>query len=484
MKKLLFLAATAALALSSCSSEEEVATAGSQQAVQLEGYVGRTTRATHDLNEAKLKVDGFGVYAYEQGTQDIETYIASHIAPNFFMNEKVDYGNGTSWEYYGNKKYWPNGEGQMLSFFAYAPYDASITTAPGSNPRLILDTRYNGPALYYKISENLTEVTDLCWGADAGVTKAPVNKTKPSINERTQFNFKHALARYGFNIQVFNDELTDTEDNCNIPATPLNPGTTIKINSLKLVGNMATEGVLQLYNGEWNAEVGLTKTYNLTNQFHANVADGITGNEAINEIPLLADANTYLMVIPGAKFKIELDYDVVTEDPNMPFNNNKVIVNNVVTSDAIFEAKAGVSTVFHLNVGLTTAKFTATIEDWVNNTVNPEVDLPNNFYNVTTVPFTVLNVGEYGVTANIPTTSAAGDKYLDTVALEFLVSDGTDFTKDTTVNGIFSTTGGIYQVTAGVAVMLLVNTNVTDVEALKTSPAGYYLIGTTLYLVD
>lgn len=382
MKKMLFLAATAALALSSCSSEDglqqETANEGNV-AVAFDNYIERTTRSTDLLDNTTIQTTGFGVYGYDHGTTKIVDYTSSDITPNFFNNQKITY-TASTWQY-SNIKYWPNNPGAMLSFYAYAPYDGTISTDVTSNPRLILNGNNNGPALYYKVPTDLTKIVDLCWGAEFSATPelAPVNKQKPTISTKIKFNFKHAFARYGFNIEVFNDEMTDGNGHNDVTNKNIKQGTTIKINSIKLVGNFANEGSLRLYDGQWNAQISNTAEYELKDQFNPIIADGIVYDEAKNEIPLFADNKTYFMMIPGGKFRIQIDYDVITEDANMP--DGKTTTNNVITSEKSYEAVAGVATDFHINLGMTTVKFDATVKDWNSSVNTEEVDLPNNTKN-------------------------------------------------------------------------------------------------------
>lgn len=380
MKKFLLIAAAAALALTACDKKSEPAAQANDDAIGFDSYVVTPSRTTELLDNTSIKTTGFGVYAYAQGTRLIEDYTNSNIALNFFNNQLVTWDAINAKWTYSNVKYWPNTLGSMLSFYAYAPYNASIATTMGANPRLILTGDNNGPALYYRVPSDLSQIIDLCWGAEYGVTPAlaPVNKTKPAIATNIHFHFYHALARLGFNVQVWADELTD-DPTCDAAGTgnnPLEPNTTIKITSVKLLGNFANEGILRLYDGSWNAQNATTADYELRNQFSPAVAAGLTLDDAKAEIPLFADADTYVMMIPGGEFKIQVEYDVITTDANLL--NGKSTVHNVVTSDDVFYSVAGVSTMYHLNIGMTSVKFEATVEDWVNS-ADVEVDLPNNF---------------------------------------------------------------------------------------------------------
>lgn len=381
MKKKLLIAVSAAIALASCTSDNETNAPvidSAKTPVAFDSYLVRSRATTlTTLSSIQAEGAGFGVYAYEQGTLPVVDYTNSFVAPNFFANQQVTY-NGTAtpaaWEY-TNIKYWPNNPGAMLSFYAYAPFNANITTDVTSNPRLILNGDYNGPALQYKMPAALNQGVDLCWGQESGKTLAPVNKTKPGVNEKIQFNFKHALSRLGFNIQVFSDQATDGTGHSDDAADAIKPGTTIKVQSLKLIGNFATSGTLSLYDGKWDAPIANTAEYELNGVLNPTIAAGLKASDAANELPLFADNETYVMMIPGGSFKIQITYDVETADPNLP--DGKSVVRNVITSDQPFTAQAGVATNYHLNIGMTTVKFDASLVEW-NTPNNEEVDLPNN----------------------------------------------------------------------------------------------------------
>lgn len=461
MKKYLFMAATAALALSSCSSDEIVKDSvadGDGIPVAFDSYLGRDSRANTMLTgmESSATMNGitdkgFGVYAYAQGTEYIQDYTKKSIVPNFFLNERV-ISSGKGWVYdktttgydkNSEVKYWPNNPGEMLSFYAYAAYDASLSHQPTTAAcRLIYNGAYNGPAIQYTMPENFTKAVDLCWGAEYGTGtsvdnpyKAPVNKTKPSVTDKIKFNFRHAMARYGFNVQVWNDAITDNypDDTQHNESGDRNqnikPGTRVKINSVKLAGNFATTGVLRLYDGTWDAQTALTGEYELNKNFGPTVQNGLTLADATAELPLLGDdgadnENLYVMMIPGAKFQIVIDYDVITEDSKL--DGEKSIINNRITSSEVFEAKEGVATDFHLNLGMTTVKFDAVVTDWNTAADKEEVDLPANaLEKVSLTTISKLNQIQdnfLGFTTVVPALEA--DKYYYNNATKLLMKAG------------------------------------------------------------
>ena len=124
----------------------------------------------------------------------------------------------------------------------------------------------------------------------------------------------------------------------------------------------------------------------------------LKGTDAQQEIDLLVgngmsggtmnpeeDIDNFVMVMPGTKFYIQITYDVITVDPANPKNNS--IVTNVVkttdsnavadnATDGTYTLEQGKAYNFHLNIGMTTVKFDAEVEDW--SVVTNEVALPEN----------------------------------------------------------------------------------------------------------
>ena len=259
MKKISFFAAAAIAMLASCSQNdlEAPVVAQSQQgdAIEFGTYLGKaaTSRAGYggNMNTAKLKAEGFGIFAYYTGTDTYGQHQSSIYTaetagtsvttkyPNFMYNQKVDDTDDDGTWTYTPLKYWPNGNtaadnqsatgegGGNVSFFAYAPYVQTATGNTGITEFTAANAAGDPKVTYtYKNSTEISTV-DLLWGTlssadntvnnatQAGVTgentagdntykKAILNGktvaadlTKQKINGKVNFAFIHALAGIG-----------------------------------------------------------------------------------------------------------------------------------------------------------------------------------------------------------------------------------------------------------------------------------------------
>lgn len=227
MKKHLFIAAAAVLALASCTTSDEFfdpAQETAQQelndnAIQFGTYMGKqaVTRAgkAGSLTTDGLKAAdaGFGVFAYYTNTDDY-TYSAvtttgatgqTTLKPNFMYNQKVTWSSSratdgtyiTNWVY-APVKYWPNNlsdtdvddqnndtnsdpakaseNGGKVTFFAYAPYvDHTASFGTDGITAITANTAASDPILTYVVPAAGNPV-DLLWGT-YGNTSTNVNAT-------------------------------------------------------------------------------------------------------------------------------------------------------------------------------------------------------------------------------------------------------------------------------------------------------------------
>ena len=240
MKKIMILAASAALVLAGCAKIETVSNQEMDAPVGFSAYTSNALTkagAYGEMNNTLLQQTeanggGFGVFAYKT-SGDYPTTNTT-LAPNFMYNQKVLYNAG-AWGY-SPIKYWPNQLAgtpstgadtdsqtdpahayavDKVSFFAYAPYVAATASSGAvatTNEGIIKLSDYDDtsdPKVTYKVTNDLDKQVDLVWGVSHGATwnnvaggtntpangKPYLNLQKPAINTAIHFYFHHALAQ-------------------------------------------------------------------------------------------------------------------------------------------------------------------------------------------------------------------------------------------------------------------------------------------------
>lgn len=308
-KSLFFVAAASALMLTACSSESDVVqsatpsqTAAQNQAVGFEVYTPAPTNVTRSgqagtMTTSRLQRDsekggGFGVYAYLVEDNNTAATADDYVnwqnrttpskAPNFMVNQLVEWNSTNQGWAYDPLKYWPNEtdndsqkspaemEGitgnkhlDRLTFFAYAPYveaDNSaigVTTLTDKNGKLGGTGDIIEASVGYKAALDApSSSVDLLWGVapSGGLNYTAVNgqtvkvnegeplidMTKPNVNTSMKFLFNHALARIGVNVVAAIDQIG--------AGGTLDPKTRITIEEVTLTGKFGETGILNLDN--------------------------------------------------------------------------------------------------------------------------------------------------------------------------------------------------------------------------------------------
>ena len=339
MKKSLFFAALASVALASCSSEDvimqiENPTQQSENAaIGFKTYTGGTTRASVASNVNT----GFGVSAILVNTTNGES---------LFMNDEKVYDN-SGWTY-DNTKYWPKDKANnTIDFYFYAPHSSltnsnvsNVTVTPGASRAVTID---------FAVAATVANQSDLLWApAVTGATSATDNDG--SGNNTVKAAFQHVLSKIGFT------------------AIPTTPSITIQVNSVKIAGSMNDSGTLNLATGAW-ASVATTGTAQAPLEFEPVLVGGsyvtlATAADLSGVQPTRLNADTdYIMVVPtaAASYDITIDYDVI--------DSNSVATNNVITvttGSIAFEKGKGYT--FNLNIGADTISFDASVDPWTETT--------------------------------------------------------------------------------------------------------------------
>ena len=174
---------------------------------------GTLTRTpANEMNNDLLQTKGFGVMACYTG---LHGYSDSNVRPDFIYNQHVTYDNG-EWTY-TPVKYWPNGEGEVdgmtgsnkhyVSFLAYAPYSNDQSPDPANNPADYCIPTFSkqgeigNPWLTYRLHTDVTKQVDLLYAAHTNENPI-LDWTKPEINTKVMFVFRHALGCVGDQVTV------------------------------------------------------------------------------------------------------------------------------------------------------------------------------------------------------------------------------------------------------------------------------------------
>ena len=382
MKKTLWTMA-AALALTGCSQDNllnvENTPVQEQNAVAFGTYVGDNaqSRATVVTTET-LGGQGFGVNAYYTG-QELFSAGTEYSGNEIFMtNTKVtfnpDKGENGAWTY-SPLKYWPNNDGDKVSFFAYGPYSKD----EGDN-----NITQNGTDLKFTVPSDVKQQVDLIYNTNYVGT---VNQEKPAVESKIMFNFSHALSRISFTVEAAVDEVPgDNKNNL------LDGNTRINVKKVALVGadgydesNVTgpfyTEGTLSLLEPEegvspWTIEEGINTqgfVFDATNFYHTVEDNGedvlqLTRFNASEPQRLLNDSS-YLMIIPQTtSFKIYIEYDVISEgndnDANGDYDSSTI--SNKITKEIAqpIDFEIGRAYNFNLVLGMTSVKFESKVTEW------------------------------------------------------------------------------------------------------------------------
>ena len=372
MKKSILISALAlaALATTSCSNEETKAIEPQSNAIEFGTYLGRDAISRGSVfTTTDMESAGFGVFAAYTAQEAF-----SNQTMNFMYNQKVT-KSGAAW-IYDPLKYWPNNQGDKVSFFAYAPYDVT-----GAN--LSANTEAGAPQITFTVQTNVADQKDLT------LAVAQKNIQKQSITGTVYFTFKHVLARIGLNVEAMFDLVNgdatgnnDTNTSNGEKATE----TTIKVKKVELIGKFDTEATIDLGTDlsadAWvdssveAAATDVTYTWESAN-FVTSVADNVTtAKQQLNT------ADSYAMIIPQdmttSKVKIRVTYTVTTTDAKLEGGESEI--ENVITSDEFaFNFQQGKAYMFNLHLGMTSVKFSATVSDWQDAANETVVNLPINF---------------------------------------------------------------------------------------------------------
>ena len=279
------------------------------------------------------------------------------------------------------------------------------------------------------------------WSIIQGGTKQDINDGKEGLpwlnvqrpqetnNQRLKFTFKHALSQLSVNVDAFVDGYDNGKS---LDAAE----TRIFIRSISFIGfamkgaldlnntekdkaywldyngtaDLETGEVVTIYDGRKDGKEGATgsvatneKLLGLNPQFvqdvewydngvvNTNMAAGVTNIPAplfrnFNGTEYVAATQPALVIPTGEQVEVEIVYDIETVDENLATyvsdgNNQGSSIENRIKKTINFGPNGlenGKHYTINLHLGLNSVKFDASVSDWQEAAVTPDVDLPSN----------------------------------------------------------------------------------------------------------
>ena len=264
--------------------------------------------------------------------------------------------NGNSWTY-SPIKYWPNNDGAMVTFLAYAPWV--------DGKKIVDDAKVN-----FEVKNSISEQTDLVWN-----TENHIDAKKDKLNGNVNFKFNHALARIGLKLEAAVDKVD--------AGGRLDKNTTITVNSVTFSKDFHQYGRLDLTKrtATWNDLSG--------KQGFVFGSDNFKNNEIKEASHISAKQlnkdDSYLMVIPqdfvtefADGFDVTVNYNVVTEDPTIDGAGGGCSdIENNITRNVKLKLEAGKAYTLKLHIGMNSVDITASVEEW-KDVADTVVNVPKN----------------------------------------------------------------------------------------------------------
>lgn len=377
MKKLLFLAAIAALVACSDTDNykevEEVAIDFTD--VQIEN----STKASYtDVASLQSDARGFGVFgAKTKQDNTVEKVFGKSTAESnggaqvTYTSNAITTGTNTTTHWtYSPKRYWDKGA-KSYQFYAYAPYNVS-TTVNNETTYLLGTVAWdetegaNGFSITgFKQKTTVTEMVDI-------LTDLTNQTNNTSKTNNVNFSFSHILSNINFYMAVSPEMKADETDN------------PVSVNSISL-GAVKMDGTYAYVTSAYTwtlAGTPTTATFNATQTSSKVFAerallareDTNTSSLESSQIgePTVVPGLNDLLFIPqalpttsGTEYVVEIEYMIGTETFNRTIKLNeffKMDGNNTVYST---QWESGVKYNYILVIGLTPIEFDVTgIGDW------------------------------------------------------------------------------------------------------------------------
>lgn len=408
----LWTMAMAALLTAGCSQNEITdISPDASPAVGFSVYATAQSRGTITDNSTSgtgiKNTTGFGALAYY--TEQSNWSNTGSFSPNFMYNQQVKWATNV-WTY-TPVKYWPNTEGDKISFFAYAPYESSPSSGTSKGVVLSSYTATGAPTLRFTLQPTPAALIDLV-ATDATSTSG-ANQTI-NITKRTTavaFKFNHLLTRVNFKAKL--------------DAAPVASETFIFVTGMRLVGStnhsastFYSAATYKFADGTWDyttatpakqsADYAINTVMPLASQTAAINAKYTTQGIRITSTTTgdaLLKSGEYLFLIPPVdntgvdtdKMKVEIDYDIVTLDSKLSLGYSVTSTQATVSLNKGTLARSKAYD-FLFTIGLEKVTVSAEVTDWSTPTdaAAPAVDATSGSAAAIGTAITTLNTTKAG----------------------------------------------------------------------------------------
>lgn len=372
MKKIFLFAATAALVLfTGCAKHEDFTPVNdTAKAIGFTNYAPRSiTKAGSTLVNSGALPSGstIGVFGYSTATANFPSTTTAPnpaVTPTFMTNLPVAYSSTTSATATETNpvRYWPKTITNLLSFFAYYPYNSTaITSKPDANTNALgaFDFTQTGDVTTM-VDFMISDVANDYYYESGSATNSNGQKTTTGTVPLT---LHHMLSKVNFKFAKGSGLGNDVE---------------IKVTSATIAGVLATGSITPQYTAsETPGQAGSTafaNTWATANTAYASAVSIPIASEDGNYLILSetaalnsnsASANNFLFVPQslGNAVIVTINYDLTQN--NVVTHNTSTVQLNTGTTTA-WNRNANI--VYTFTIGLQPIKFTATVTGWDNET--------------------------------------------------------------------------------------------------------------------
>lgn len=371
--------AMAALAIAGCSQNEVTdVNPDIHPAIGFDVYTGVQTKGAETTTATLKSGDGFGILAYQTG--DVWNNDKSTATPSFMYNEHATWTAGSpagSWGYANSPKFWPT-NGNKITFFAYAPYEAS--PADGTNKKITLSGQSDtgAPKITFEVntSNDWKNMVDLVTDGRSEIQ----DQTSASNSGTVTFKFKHVLTKIkdimvkpevdlGSNTKIYVTGLqlnTGTNKLYNKAVYQFDDDTWVATGASYFSGDQDLSAFLnKTAQSQWGYT---TSSVNASN--HSTAASLFPSNEALYFIPV---DNTTGTATEG-DLKLKISYDIVTMIDASSHHKSTVTDKEINLPANTF--KKGTAHTYTLTIKMNAISISVdeTMEGWTDSSNNVDVN--------------------------------------------------------------------------------------------------------------